>query len=330
MDGEVLRAVFINLGRGEDPPPAFAVSFAGIDVRSTSLATLGPGDVGMVAVARSPTELSVEDGSLTLPAKVVSEQDIALETVARVIAIDRQTSYFVRSTFPYLGISAEHLDVLADLEVAVPVTTGRPEPMVRSGVLTMDAAALQGRLSGVGYLAEALNASTAIGRYLQLLRLIESAFCLPIGRVHDLLADFLGGTRFNFTSDEVNRWLDARGRSAHADDPKRRYYLSRDVAPYVGRMLEAGYDVLLNKESWGTADAARREQWKPAYGSAGPGNETFGTRGQDWQTGFRISDMFEAFPVVVNAGWSRVLPRAAWIEGDVEGGRTRILGDWTG
>jgi hypothetical protein len=93
-------------------------------------------------------------------------------------------------------------------------------------------------------------------------------------------------------------------------------------------MLEAGYDLLLNKETWGTPDVGRRDQWRPPYGSADPDGGSFLTRGHSWKHGLQLLDMFRALPLIMNDGWPLALPRGAWITGGADGGTTEILGDW--
>lgn len=318
----------ITMGRKKVVPFAFDVAFDGITIRSTNQVKLSADAVGTVGVARTPVSLTVDNGVITIPGDLVGLQDRAIETVARLMAINEQTSYEVASTMPYLGFAADDLESLAGLTVDVPVTTGRAVPIIKSDIARMDANALMDRLAGMSYLAEALNATSPIGQYSQLVRLFESGFATAIRDVQGLLTTFLADTSYRFTAEEVAAWLSARGRSLHADNPTRQYLLSGDVARYVGRMLEAGYDLLLNKETWGTPDAGRRDQWRPPYGSANANGGSFVTRGHDWKHGLQLLDMFGAFPMIMNSGWPLVLPRGAWITGGADGGTTEILGDW--
>ena len=170
-------------------------------------------------------------------------------------------------------------------------------------------------------LTEALNAGQTVGQFAQYWRFFERAFKGGYSRALPCLQEFLtSGTWHGFTSDEVTKWGDARNPSIHANRAGE-VILDADVLLFLGRMREAAYDVLLNKKSWWTRDAARRDVWKPAAGSLDALGGMFVTKGRAANLSAIITDPFGSFPDAMFGVWEPYLPDALWLHADANGAR---------
>ena len=104
--------------------------------------------------------------------------------------------------------------------------------------------------------------------------------------------------------------------------------MDADARRIVGRMLQAGYEVLMNKRLWRDPSSERRELWRPAAGSSGAGSDIFVAQGKAANLSFQFLDGFDSYPLVLAGSFDPLLPRAAWLVGDAEGGRLQVKGDW--
>jgi len=149
------------------------------------------------------------------------------------------------------------------------------------------------------------------------------------GGLTEPLARFLTGGNHHFDAEEVRKWMNARSLAIHADR-RDEAYLDSDVRPFESRMLEAGYDVLLNKAEWHTKSSERRKTWMPPSGSRGAGNERmYIQQGQLVKLKSDVFDGFMAYPLILDrASFADVLPRAAWLTANSDGSQLKVLGDW--
>jgi hypothetical protein len=153
------------------------------------------------------------------------------------------------------------------------------------------------------------------------------AFKLGPGRLTGPLAALLKASQFGIDYDEVRSWTAARGLSAHADR-REEFYLDADVRPIVDRMLQAGYDVLLNKKTWRDRSSDRRGTWQADAGTQGIGHNIFMSQGKSANLTFQMLDGFASYPFIPAGPFDAFLPRAAWLVGDADSGRLEIRGSW--
>jgi hypothetical protein len=85
-------------------------------------------------------------------------------------------------------------------------------------------------------------------------------------------------------------------------------------------MLEAAYDVLLNKRDWRSPTSERRNLWEPVAGSSEPENATFLTQGKAAWVTLQLLDGFDAYPLVLAGPFESLLPPGVWLKGDADGG----------
>jgi len=118
---------------------------------------------------------------------------------------------------------------------------------------------LSDRKNGVAALSAAVNCTTKLSQYRELVRFFEMAFSMPFTKIDKKFSQFLSPAPLKFNRDELKRWSKFRHPSMHGDGAiTQEISFEWDVAPYVERMKLAAYDVLLNKKRWGKRCADRR------------------------------------------------------------------------
>jgi hypothetical protein len=327
----LVRAALIAIGEPADDF-AFEATVGGANIRTTSVVTIDGKPAGVVTLASVPTETPVpERGSITIPSDSRREAESALEAIAALLAIDRRATHVLSSPMPFVGFVSDD-DPAADLDglkVDARATRGIAEGIGEVGLMQgTHLAALRDRLDGVSLLGEALNQRTGLGEYLQLMRLFERAFRLGPFALARPLASFLETGQHRHSGAEVAQWADARGAAAHADR-RDMFLLTSDVRPFISRMREAAYDVLLNKAAWRSPAPDRRSQWRAGSGSSDPIGGIFVTQGKEANLRLQIFDGFAAYPLVLTGAFDDVLPEAAWLTTDEDSQAVlRISGRW--
>lgn len=335
MGWHLMRAALVKVGDGASPRISHLQHGSADVVRTRSVSIKG-NTAGAVFVASVPIELKPDsDIAEIIGGQARRDAEAALGFLARFSAIEARATHELSSPQPFIGLASDNMDDLAQLEghrVALePITMRiRQEAEASMNILeTVDMSELADRNSGIVLLAEALNCQSPLGRYSQLVRLFERAFGLGPGDLTEPLARFLTGGNHHFDAEEVRKWMNARSLAIHADR-RDEAYLDSDVRPFESRMLEAGYDVLLNKAEWHTKSSERRKTWMPPSGSRGAGNERmYIQQGQLVKLKSDVFDGFMAYPLILDrASFADVLPRAAWLTANSDGSQLKVLGDW--
>lgn len=124
---------------------------------------------------------------------------------------------------------------------------------------------LTDRWDGVALISAARTANRTTGSFLDYIRIFERAFGRAAPGIAEQLATFLD-PRFGYTAEEIHHWTTAlRGSTAHADQ-RRSFLLDSDVRPYLSRVEQAAWDILMNKARWRCNDIERRDAWAPEGG----------------------------------------------------------------
>jgi hypothetical protein len=333
MDLYLLRAALVQIGQSEEGL-GLRARLGDVTIYSTQSARIDQKLAGTIFVASSRvvTNIDLKSGEpITIPDEPRRKAEAALETTARLMAIDQQATHSLASPMPFIGFTCDDPAILVQLDGRIVL---QRTMLAHQGATTnlglfsdIDPQVLSDRLDGVALLAEALNTVAPLGRYLQLMRLFERAFRLGPGALTDPLANLLRPSPFNIDEAEVRSWTDARAASAHADR-REEFYLGSDVRPIVDRMLQAGYEVLMNKKLWRHASSDRRESWRPVAGSQGTGSDIFVTQRKEAKLNFQFLDGFDSYPLVLAGPFDSILPRAAWVVADDDGSRLRVKGEW--
>jgi hypothetical protein len=155
---------------------------------------------------------------------------------------------------------------------------------------------LTDRWDGVALLSEAFTATRATGRFIDFMRLFERAFRTAAPKLAAPLVAFLD-TRFGYRTDEVRHWTTTmRGATAHADR-RAEFLIDPDVRPYIARVEQAAWDVLMNKERWRDPAPARRSVWSPEGGSISPSGDLKIAVGSTPTFVAQVTDRWEEFPL---------------------------------
>ncbi len=119
------------------------------------------------------------------------------------------------------------------------------------------------RPNGTSALAAALNCSTKLAQYRELVRFFEIAFRMPFVQMDKKLHQFLKVTNLKFDREEIRKWKSFRHTTIHGDGANNREMsFEIDVAPYLERMKMAALDVLFNKARWSCRDTGRRKGYE--------------------------------------------------------------------
>ncbi|MCA1606582.1 MAG: hypothetical protein LC775_14190 [Acidobacteria bacterium] len=333
----LVRAALVKIG-DEAAPRIGNLQLGSAEVVRTCEISIKGKAAGAVCIASVPLELT-PDNDLTelLRGQARHDAEEALEFTARLSAIEERTTHELSSPDPFIGLTSDNLDDLAQLDgqpIAIEPGLLRVRAELAGSSMNIlgkvDMSAFRDRPEGVALLAEALNTSSPLGRYSQLVRLFESAFHLGPKNLTEPFVNFLSSSEHWFKPEEVRQWMKARGPAIHADR-RDTIYLDSDVRPFERRMLEAGYDLLLNKAKWRNMSSDRRNIWMAPSGTRGANDERMFMQLQQRSVTARVDffDGFMAYPMVdAKVPFARALPRAAWLTGGSGDGKLKVMGEW--
>lgn len=305
----LLRAAVISVA---DPPEEFRLTLSDGDAEATTYVLLrddqgrpiGMGAVAVVPLAGPPTQT---ERGVAVPGRERKAAEDLLRMLARFVALDRRAAHSVASMSTCVGFfsSEGNMSALEGVPAIVAENNVRSWPAARAGLLGGELQLLDAkRTDGVVLLTEVLNARSPLGQFGQLWRFFERAFKKDHWDAAKKLESFLAGaSHHHFEESEIDSWAQARNRATHPNNKSRDnksrddFRLDSDVQPYIGRMLEAAYDVLLNKKEWWSSSVERRNVWTPVTGSSGPSDGTF-VAGRVEEGGALHSQLLDYFAVV--------------------------------
>ncbi|MER6937588.1 hypothetical protein ABTX24_19320 [Nocardioides sp. NPDC127514] len=315
----LLRTLVISVG---DPPAEidWRGRLGSVGVETITPVTKDGEPLGTLVIAhRNLDGPPVRDGVFDLPEDARAEAEEALEMLARLIALEYGKRFSLASPSPCLGFHCTDPAALDALD-------GTPAGQPRAG-LSMEGVASAGiledgelldvigtRPDGLIMLTEALNARSPVGQFTIIWRMFERAFHRGFREAAPLLHEFLSSGPHGFERAEVDEWVDRRNSAVHANRPTDPV-LDRHVQPFIGRMREAAFDVLLNKAVWHDSAPDRRvdHPWRPASGSSGPDGGVFVTRGKEAALQTQLLDPFRPFPLLLAGGPRPLVPPGLWL-----------------
>ena len=253
------------------------------------------------------------------PQRELAEE--AIEVFGNLLAVSLHARRHISSPIPWLGLVPETDDdrlLLNDSDGIV--LEGHGVPRFPYTLDPEEAIAyLADRLDGVAIVSEAISSEHASGCFRELIRLFERAFTLGGAQLVKPLATFLGQAEFGYTEDEIKYWIeDVRHPLTHADR-RADFLLEKDVRPYAGRVMQAAYEVLLNKLRWRDPETERRTIWLPDCGSSSADGDSFITKGCDAHLGYQTLDDALVFPIDLGGVLSE-LPEGVWFRLPAGGG----------
>lgn len=269
--------------------------------------------VAAVTTLTNPLSLA-EDGRVVIPDEVREDAERLIEIYANLMAVSEHMTRDISSPHPCVLLKAESQDEIALLESPSGIAVPSGNRAVPSGALKFDVSAhlkeLADRMDGVAILAEALAHRQASGKFRDGIRFFERAFSLAGRHLTPALSEFLTTSGDGYTEAEVTNWIRIRHDITHADRAKPILY-DVDVMWVVDRLIQANYDVLLNKQNWHSADALRREAWRSSSGTTENGSSMRATQGQDLSFEFKVFDEFRRFPANLQGSLSAI-PGGSW------------------
>lgn len=223
----------------------------------------------------------VVEGGVEVPHDALDQMETAIGEYADLLAITYQCRRLIRSPQPCVAIAPSAVDQEPFRSVThlratrEQIGSARVMPPVLPGDLK---SLLADRMDGVALLADSLGEDSPIGRIRDLFRFFERAFKRSPGECVDPVTTFLRShprhDALQYSKAEVQHWFEVlRATSMHADR-RSTYARSTDVAPHLGRMEVAAYDVLFNKEYWRRPSARRRGALELAAGVEPTGGST--------------------------------------------------------
>jgi hypothetical protein len=299
----VLRIIGLDLS----PPPPVGLHI-GLDFGTVRVEVVGGPERGEgrwhLAVARVPLQHRPKRTSqrgVVVPERERNQARVALEIAANVIALSLGCRRELSSPNPYVAFEAQSDDERAWLAEASGLHGGLDGVALQSLAhrIPLESDALEhlsDRWDGVALVSEALSASRSTGRFLDLMRLFERAFKLSATRLGAPLVAFLD-PRFGYSKDEVEHWTATlRGSASHADQ-RRDFVLDSDVRPYLARIEQAAWDVLMNKRNWRDSTLDRRDAWSSDGGIVSASGDLVIAQHSTPTLVAQLLDRWEEFPL---------------------------------
>ena len=173
-------------------------------------------------------------------------------------------------------------------------------------------AALADRHVGVALLAETLSSSHAVARYREFVRFFEHAFALPLPRLEKKLWQFLATSDLGYTRDEIKTWISLRHGATHADMLKTKILIFEpEIRPIIGRIEQAAYDVLFNKEVLQDSSKSRRNVLSLITSTKGRNGDIKMAQGAELSINIQVVDPFGVYPQNLIGGLTQI-PEGWW------------------
>jgi hypothetical protein len=317
----LIRLATIYFDRLDESWNTWSLTNDDVEVRALDTASVEDGTRQLVAALRrlEYRPKLTSEGGVVVPAKARREAEAGIDHAADLIAVTQVTRRSVSSAWPPVALFAdgdegrEWLQRARFFDFSGEGQEGNSS-MTWSVELTDEVQqGLQDRLDGVALLAEALAHRHATGRFHEFMRLFERGFATPSSRLAGPLTALLD-PKFGYTEDEVQYWTETlRDPATHAD-VRPSFVVESETRPVIGRMRQAAYDVLFNKQSWRSPDTERRALWSPPAGTTSGSGNMFVVQGS---TGIamqhQLTDPFGEYPLDLSAGLSS-LPDGWWFD----------------
>lgn len=257
-----------------------------------------------------------KEGMIRVPDKQREVAEEAIEHFANAVAVVLHCDRKISSPEPPVALfpqTEQDHTLLASAKGFLSKTANRSFPTAAYRLdPKVDFQFLLDRLDGAAFVAEALCHEHSTGRFHEIVRLFERAFGLSGRKLSVPLSQYLSAAEdFGYTTNEVTRWVDIRDGVTHADR-RNDLLFEADVAWVTGRVMQAAYDVLLNKRNWRKQDCERRNVWRPITGTTSPDADMFLVKGpHGWQMSMQVFDEFRRFPSHLG-GVLKTLPKGWW------------------
>lgn len=285
--------------------PHFEIDTGDVVVRAMAAVT-EENDKGLTTIIEARTELEewptrIPGGTILIPKKVRNKLEEHIEYALNLITVSDSAKHSITSPSPAVAFVAKTKEAKEWLDASSCFKEQEIVVMdVAPNIAPLDTELLNkigDRLDGVSLLASAISQGSALGEFRDFIRLFERAFKKPSGMLGQILVDTLH-PRFGYKLNEVEEWLDLRDKAIHADvKAANKLAYDKDVAKHTGRMKQAAYDLLMNKENWQQSDTVRLERWVPIAGTTSNRGDLFITKGEAASIPIIIFDGFGSYPI---------------------------------
>lgn len=303
-------------------PYAPEVEQRAMDLGIVKVSPMGPipgkDKVGLLVYASVPLERLprlTKSGEIEVPQVARQLAEDALRAYANIAATFRRASRHIASPSPYVALQPGNAEEKSWLESTQGILGGFFA--LPGGSPSVDwsdevVAGLSDRLDGLELCAEAQSQPTSGGKFRDFVRLFERAFGEHhMDRLSKSLLEFLESGGHGYTKQEVRDWLKKKRNLLSHAGQRGRYLVDAAISPVVGRVEQAAYDVLFNKELWRNSEVTRRKLWAPTIGTADAMNSVFLTKGEDATVHFQVFDRLGGFTADLNASLN-TLPDGWW------------------
>ncbi len=270
------------------------------------------------------------EGHVTIPDAERKHCEERLEQASDLLSVVHRSRHELASPIPCVALIPETDEENEWLDGTAGIVRNPAHSIAGNayppGLDTDHIAQLSDRMGGVQLLSEVHSQMNVLGKYRALVRFFEAAFACSLVELEKKLAQFLGAGHLGYGRDEVKRWVGYRHGAAHGDKKKTTALVFEpDVWPFVGKMVDAAYDTLLNKAEWGDRSRNRRDIWQPQAYLQEDGTLSI-TECMDVRILSRVLDEFGGFPLsgkqllkLPDGWWYRAAEEAPSASGSGEG-----------
>ncbi|HET7145197.1 MAG TPA: hypothetical protein VFI68_14355 [Anaerolineales bacterium] len=240
-----------------------------------------------------------ENNKIIFANNIRNDSEGAIENAVNLISVANHCSRVIASPHPYIALIPEDDTEINWLAATNGIFLESHGTTIARHKIILDGTVLQNlkdRSDGVALLSEALSHQHATGKYHEFIRLFERAFRLSYRQLEKKLSQFLTQADLGYTRDEVKSWLNVRDLATHADTDAG-FILESHVRPFIYRMEQAAYDILMNKAVWRSTSQERRNSWRQATATTSPNNDLLITKGEDADFSFQTLDGFGSYPL---------------------------------
>lgn len=258
------------------------------------------------------------DGYVVVPETERKECEDAIEKLANRLSVFGRTRRSISSISPCVAFSEPSNKELVILNASNGF--GRSQKSNVSTSFTIDISdyryhdALADRPVGVALLAETFSTSHAVAKYREYVRFFENAFARPFSQIEKILFQFLEGANLGYARDEIHDWIEPRDGATHADMRKSKILVFEpEIRPMIGRIEQAAYDVLFNKEHWHDPSRSRRTVLRHLAATDGRLGDLKVVQGAAPTIQFQVMDSFGVYPLNLAGGLTQA-PGGWWHE----------------
>lgn len=270
-------ARFAGIHIRKDDSPAviekmFAINDTHIYVNSVGNENVGQNYRAVAVRKFHPTDLNILE--LANEQRRICESSI--EHIANVLSITACSDHLILSEQPIIAFRPDKVEEEKYIEQLLSKYGYAGSSRWELGKLVLGDIGslldvLNDRTNGVAAMSAALNCTTKLSQYRELVRFFEIAFRIPFVQIDKKLSQFLSQAKYEIERSEIKIWGKFRHPSIHGDGAiSQEIVFELDVAPCVERMKMAALDVLFNKLKWGSKDTSRRMKFElPGFSKDG-------------------------------------------------------------